>query len=99
MGCAQYRSTFVSVPFAHDSGEMERQKMRDRGLSFGFRSTLELARKQHVKPPQPPYRLTLDLALDPVLLLFPPQLVTTSTTPAFLPLSVTTTPLLPFGTC
>ena len=38
--------------------------------------------------------LTLDLALDPVLLLFPPLLALLA---AILDLSVTTTPILPFG--
>ena len=40
--------------------------------------------------------LTLDLALDPVLLLFSPQLALLA---AILNLSVTTTPILPFGAC
>ena len=41
--------------------------------------------------------LTLDLALDPVLLLFPPLLVDTRTTSRHIGFGVTTTPILSFG--
>ena len=49
-----------------------------------------------VAGPQPPGRLTLDLALDPVLLLFPPLIALLA---AILDLSVTSTPILHFRAC
>ena len=49
-----------------------------------------------VAGPSSSSRLTLDLALDPVLLLFPRLQALLA---AFLDLTVTTTATLPFGAC
>ena len=82
-GVKKNRSTFVSVPAFCDSGRMERQTLRDRGLVI-FKAFWKEASETTTTA----WRLTLYLSLDPLILLFLPLLA------MILDLSMTTTHII-----